>query len=46
MEEKEVKFELEVVNDKERGVLKLGDYEKSLKVRMKSWQKSRVRYRE
>ena len=32
MEEKEVKFELEVVNDKERGVLKLGDYEKSLKV--------------
>lgn len=30
MEEKEVKFELEVVSDKERGVLKLGDYEKSL----------------
>lgn len=30
MEEKEVKFELEVVNDKELGVLKLGDYEKSL----------------
>lgn len=30
MEEKQVKFELEVVSDKELGVLKLSDYEKSL----------------
>jgi recombinational DNA repair ATPase RecF len=32
MEEKEVKFELEVVSDKSSGVLKLGDYDKSLKL--------------
>lgn len=32
MEEKEVKFELEVVSDKASGVLKLGDYDKSLQL--------------
>lgn len=30
MEEKEVRFELEVVSDKKNGVLKIKDYEKSL----------------